>query len=159
MIALRPSLPLGISLVLLTLSACNRPTVEKPPVATAPTHGEKQFISYCAACHQRGGQGAEGRVPPLTGSPWVSGSEERLVRIVLNGLHGPIEIDGETYNLEMPAFRVLFKDKDISALLTHVREQYGAPSPPVSLETVARIRSATKNRTTYWTVDELMKVP
>ena len=121
--------------------------------------GEKLFNSYCAACHQRGGQGQEGRVPPLDGSPWVSGSEERLIRIVLNGLRGPIEIQGKMYNLEMPSFRQLFKDDDIAAILAYVRQRYGPPRPPVTKATVARVRQQTEDRKVYWTVKELMKIP
>ena len=124
-----------------------------------PSMGEASFKSYCAACHQHGGQGVEGRVPPLDNSPWVSGSEDRLVRIVLNGLRGPIEIDGKTYNLEMPAFRMLFKDDNISSILTYVRQRYGAPSPPVTTETVARVRQETQDRSRYGTVEELLQVP
>ena len=122
-------------------------------------HGEKLFNSYCAACHRRGSQGAEGRVPPLDNSPWVSGSEDRLIRIVLNGLRGPIEIGGEIYNLEMPAFRTLFKDDDIASILAYVRQRYGSPSPSVTKETVARVRRETQDRTSYWTVKELLRIP
>ena len=123
------------------------------------SQGEKLFASYCAACHQIGGQGVEGRVPPLDGSPWVSGSPDRLVRIVLNGLRGPIEIQGQTYNLEMPSFRMLFKDEDIAAILSYARHRYGNGSAPIAAERVTRIRRATQDRNRYWTVKELMKIP
>lgn len=136
-------------------AAVERETGEAPPLA----NGEKQFKAYCAACHQRGGQGEEGRVPPLDDSPWVSGSEDRLIRIVLNGLRGPIEIRGETYNLEMPAFRLLFKDDDIASILSYVRQRYGAPSTPIKSETVSRVRKETQDRVGYWTVADLLLVP
>ena len=121
--------------------------------------GKQQFNSYCAACHQRDGQGAEGRVPPLDDSPWVSGSEDRLLRIVLNGLRGPIEIDGQMYNLEMPAFRSLFKDDEIASMLTYVRQQFGSPSSPITQQAVRRVRKETQDRSRYWTVEELLQVP
>ena len=121
--------------------------------------GEMRFAQYCAACHQLGGQGTEGRVPPLDGSPWVSGSEQRLIRIVLSGLRGPIEIAGETYNLEMPAFGTLFKDEEVADLLSFVRQQYGAPSSPITSAKVSDVRDATRDRIGYWTVAELLEVP
>lgn len=121
--------------------------------------GKQRFDTYCAACHRRGGQGAEGRVPPLDSSPWVSGSEERLVRIVLNGLRGPIEIDGQLYNLEMPAFRSLFKDEEIASMLTYVRQQFGSPSSAITQRTVKRVRNETQDRNSYWTVEELLQIP
>jgi|GEM_PF-2222721 len=125
----------------------------------ALAHGEKLFKSYCAACHQKGGQGVEGRVPPLDASPWVAGSEDRIARIVLDGLRGPIEIHGKTYNLEMPSFRMLFNDDDIASILTYVRHRYGKPSPPITSETISRVRQETEERGGYWTVKELMLVP
>lgn len=121
--------------------------------------GKTRFENYCAACHQRGGLGIEGRVPPLDGSPWVAGPESRLVRIVLHGLRGPIEIAGQTYNLEMPSFGQAFTDDDIAAMLTYVRTRYGTPSPPITAATVSQVRAATENRAEYWTVDELLEVP
>src|SRR5690606_11316172 len=51
---------------------------------------------YCITCHQSDGKGliASG-FPPLAETQWVQGSEERLIKLVLNGLMGPIEVLGE----------------------------------------------------------------
>jgi mono/diheme cytochrome c family protein len=121
--------------------------------------GKTRFENYCAACNQLGGLGIEGRVPPLDGSPWVAGSESRLIRIVLHGLRGPIKIGGQTYNLEMPSFGQAFKDDEIASMLSYVRSRYGEPSPPITAATVSQVRAATQNRSQYWTVDELLDVP
>ena len=129
----------------------------EPVAAFDEEAGQTRFENYCATCHQRGGTGIEGRVPPLTGSPWVAGPESRLIRIVLHGLRGPIEIDGQTYNMEMPAF-YLFSDEEIAALLSYVRGRYGGPSPPITAATVSRVRDATRDHTGYWTVDRLLEV-
>jgi len=139
----------------LLLTGC-RNVDKDTPLDAGP--GKVQFESYCAPCHQRDGQGTQGRVPPLTASPWVSGFESRLIRIVLHGLRGPIEIHGKIYNLEMPAFGPVFKDEEIAVILSYVRQRYGAPSPPITAATIGQVRDATRNRTTYWTVDELLKV-
>ena len=98
---------------------------------TTLASGKDLFEKNCAACHQLFGQGAQ-QVPPLDGSPWVSGSQERLIRIVLHGLRGPIEIRGKTYDLEMPSFGTRFSDEQISDFLTYVRQQFGEPSPPIA---------------------------
>ncbi len=138
------------------LCGCGMHAGETPPPYTEL--GKTRFEAYCAACHQLGGRGIEGRVPPLTDSPWVAGPESRLIRIVLHGLRGPIEIHGETYNLEMPAFGQAFPDEEIAEMLSYVRHQYGAPSPPITAAAVSKVREATQDRTFYWTVGELLEV-
>ena len=131
---------------------------DKPAQSLDEVAGKTRFESYCAACHQLGGTGVEGRVPPLTGSPWVAGRESRLIRIVLHGLRGPIEIKGQTYNMEMPGF-YLFKDEEVASVLSYVRRRYGGPSPPITAATVSRVRAATRDHSGYWTVEKLLDVP
>ena len=121
--------------------------------------GRIQFETRCAACHQPDGSGSEGGGPPLAGSSWVSGPESRLIRIVLHGVRGSIEVSGETYNLEMLGFGQVMGDDRIASLLTYVRSRWGDIDRPVREETVRRIRRDTLDRTTYWTVDELLQIP
>jgi mono/diheme cytochrome c family protein len=87
----------------------------------------------------------------------VEGPESLLIRIVLNGLRGTIEVAGKTYNQEMPGFGPILTDAGIASLVSHVRHRFGGASVPVSPAAVSRIRAATPNRTNYWTVDELLK--
>jgi mono/diheme cytochrome c family protein len=118
--------------------------------------GSVQFQSYCAACHQYDGQ-RMGDAPPLAGSPWVTGPEERLVKIVLHGVRGPIEVDGKTYDQEMPGFGRILSDAEVASLLSFVRRRFGGPSDPITPATVGRIRAASQSRTSYWSVEELQK--
>src|SRR5690606_8712102 len=49
---------------------------------------------YCATCHQKDGKGLESSgFPPIAGSKWVTGNEERLIKLVTNGLMGPLEVN------------------------------------------------------------------
>jgi mono/diheme cytochrome c family protein len=121
--------------------------------------GRIQFEMHCAACHQPDGSGKEGGGPPLAGSSWVSGAESRLIRIVLHGLRGPIEVGGETYNREMLGFGSVVTDEQIAAILTYVRSEWGGIDTPVGEESVSQIRRATADRIGYWTVDELLQIP
>ena len=97
--------------------------------------------------------------PPLEGSAWVAGPENRLIRIVLHGLHGPIEVRGKPYNLEMPGFAPVLTDADIASVLSYVRKRFGNVETPVSESAVSAIRAANPGRMAYWTVDELLKAP
>lgn len=100
-----------------------------------------------------------GEAPPLESSSWVSGPENRLIKIVLHGLRGAIEVDGKTYNQEMPGFGPILTDADIASLLSYVRRRFGGVNTSVSPESVGLIRAANGSRTDYWTVDELFKEP
>ena len=121
--------------------------------------GRTQFESYCAACHVSNGPGMVAEAPPLDGSPWVTGPEDRLIKIVLHGLGGAIEVSGKTYNQEMPAVGQVLTDSQIASLLSFIRQRFGPASTPILPAAVSGVRTATRNRTNYWTVDELMKEP
>lgn len=128
--------------------------------------GKKQFLQACVTCHQATGLGLPGTYPPLAGSEWVQGSEERLVRIVLFGLSGPVKVAGQTFpgTTAMPSFGKVpgsgynWRDDQIAAVLTYIRQEWGNKAPPISTEKVAEIRSKT-NRTQPWTVQELEAFP
>ncbi len=121
------------------------------------TKGKALYLVSCSACHQPNGQGSEGIAPPLAGTRWPNESEDRLARIVLHGLRGPITVMGKEYNLEMPAMG-FFNDSDIAAILTYIRTTWGKPSKPTTENTIKRIRAQTHNRSDSWTVEELLNV-
>ena len=119
--------------------------------------GKVMFMTACAACHQLHGKGQEGLAPPLVDSDWALGSEERVVRIVLGGLSGPINVQGKTYTLQMPSLGVL-DDNQIAGVLTYIRREWGHTASPISPETVARIRAATDSRTDTWNEKDLLNI-
>ena len=100
-----------------------------------------------------------GEAPPLEGSSWVAGPENRIIKIVLHGLRGRIEVRGKLYNQEMPSFGPILNDSEIASLLSYVRTRFGGASTPVSESAVSLIRDANRGRTDYWTVEELLKEP
>lgn len=88
--------------------------------------GEAIFEKTCAACHQRDGLGKEGVAPSLVGSEWVlEPGGQRLVRIVLNGLSGPVTVQGRVWNLAMPPWRANLDDDAIAVVLNYVRSRLG----------------------------------
>jgi mono/diheme cytochrome c family protein len=120
--------------------------------------GKQVYSTTCAACHQPAGEGTGGVFPPLAGSEWVNGDDAKIVRILLHGVTGPIEVAGETYNGMMPPWGGTLKDADIAAVLTYVRSAWGNKAAPITAAKVASIRSATSARTTPWTAAELAAV-
>lgn len=115
--------------------------------------GREVFHSICAACHGPSGLGDPGKAPPLRHSPWVLGSDRRLASILIYGLHGPIEMNGQTWDMEMPAYTG--SNEELAALATYLRREWGHTAEPVTTETVAIEREARAGRPGPWTVEEL----
>jgi mono/diheme cytochrome c family protein/glucose/arabinose dehydrogenase len=120
--------------------------------------GKGVYEATCLACHQPHGLGQEGLAPPLVGTDWVSGPPERLIRIVLQGLRGPVKVKGQTYELDMPSLAVL-EDEQIAAALTYVRHEWGHAFSAVTPSQVKKIRDDTAKREEAWTETELLKIP
>jgi len=120
--------------------------------------GKKLFTAHCVSCHQQGGQGVPGQYPPLAGSDWVTGAPQRLKRILLHGLEGPVTIKGETYNGNMPAFAAKLKDDHLAAVLTYIRASWDNAAEAIEPASVAATRQATAARTKAWTESELKAI-
>ena len=147
--------------------ATNSAVAEAPRPASKPDGGEAAagkplFEQFCAACHGISGAGMAPLAPPLTNSNWLRGPEGRLIRIVLNGLEGPIQVNGTNYAPpaimpEMASLAAL-DDEQIASILSFLRRDWGRGAGPVSAAQVARIRSETANRETPWTERELSQI-
>lgn len=126
-------------------------TAVNDPVAA----GEAVYSKHCSSCHQTTLLGLPGAFPPLVASEWVTGAPKTVVRILLHGLQGPIEVAGATYNGLMPAWRQLLKDEEVAAVATYIRQAGTNAAPPVAPEVVRSLREADAARTTSWTAPEL----
>ena len=126
--------------------------------------GKKQYAAACVTCHMPNGQGLPNVYPPLAGSEWVTGSEERLISIVLHGLKGPITVKGNTYNAAMPAFGQVagggynWSDEKIAAVLTYIRQEWGNAAGPIETAKVTELRLKEAGRK-EWTEAELLELP
>lgn len=137
------------------------PAADAAPRPEVPLfdRGAKVFRGQCAQCHQANGQGVPGAFPPLVASKWVTGNEERLARILINGLNGPIEVNGNTYNGNMPAFGpngLNLKAKDIAGVLTYIRQEWGNAAADVTVEAMEGYMDSYGSRGTPWTATELL---
>jgi putative heme-binding domain-containing protein len=116
--------------------------------------------SHCATCHQSHGQGMPNLYPPLDGSLWATGSEDRLIRIALDGMHGTIDVKGKRYSSPplppMTGFRSLLNDQELSAVLTYVRNTWSNRSKPVEAAAVAKVRSESGRDATFWFANDLL---
>ncbi len=119
--------------------------------------GEQIYNTRCMSCHQMGGRGVPGTFPPLRDTDWVTGDKGRLIRLLLHGISGTIEVDGQTYSGSMPPWGGALDDEGIAAISTYIRSNFGNDASAVTAEEVAKVRAATKGRKKPWTGKELKK--
>ncbi len=135
------------------------------PVSGAPSLLQLGFQVYnkptCVACHQANGKGLPGQFPPLVQSDWVLEPEPgRIIRIVLDGLSGPLQVNGQSFNAAMVPWKDALSDEEIAAVLTYVRQnaEWGHKAPAVTPERVKEVRAKDKGRTQPWSAEELLKI-
>ncbi|MEO6836192.1 MAG: cytochrome b N-terminal domain-containing protein, partial [Candidatus Tumulicola sp.] len=88
-------------------------------------NGAKVFSTNCSSCHGAQGQGLPGAFPPLANNPAVTGDANKVIGIVLDGLHGSISVGGSTYNGQMPAWKGTLSNGDIADVVTYIRGSLG----------------------------------
>jgi glucose/arabinose dehydrogenase/cytochrome c553 len=102
--------------------------------------GSILYNTYCASCHQRDGKGDNARFPPLSGSDWVTGDKERLLKTIMYGLDGDISVNGKTWNGLMPAHGGFLDDHAIASIATYIRQNLGNKSTAVTTSEVTKLR-------------------
>jgi mono/diheme cytochrome c family protein/glucose/arabinose dehydrogenase len=148
--------------------------VEKPEYAEipAPAHlnseekaqymaGQKVYFreGHCSTCHQPNGKGLDPAFPSLEKSSWVAGSPDRLIKLALYGLMGPLEINGKKYDGQVPMtpFGGMLKDDEMAAVLTFVRNSFGNQATAIKPDQVKAVRDANPGRVMFFMTDELLK--
>ncbi|HEU4779157.1 MAG TPA: c-type cytochrome, partial [Steroidobacteraceae bacterium] len=105
--------------------------------------GEVLFKGTCSACHQDTGAGIANVFPPLAKSDYLLADRKRAIEIVLNGLTGPVTVNGATYNSVMPPMSQL-NDDEVANILTFTLNSWGNNGGAVMAKDVAQVRASTK---------------
>ncbi len=88
--------------------------------------GRQLYSQNCAGCHGANGQGTAGVFPPLAGNPRVQ-HEAYVVKAIRQGISGPLEIGGQTYNGMMPAMPQI-SEADARAIAAYTSKLGGTPT-------------------------------
>ncbi|NNM30924.1 MAG: c-type cytochrome, partial [Akkermansiaceae bacterium] len=138
--------------------------IGRPKRVRVPGHLPKEFKAayqqgaaiysrdgFCITCHQANGKGSPNApfiYPPLNGVRWVTGNKERLIKLTLHGLMGPMEVKGRKYDGAVPMTPIgaMLKDHELAAVLTYVRNSFGNKASGITAAEVKRVRQATKDR-------------
>ena len=144
-------------------------TEAAPTYATTLTgESKKSFLrgaevfgrdGHCGTCHQADGKGLPAAMfPPLVKSEWVSGNKDRLIKIALHGVVGPMTVNGKKYPglVPMTPFKHL-SDKELADVLTFVRNTFENKASVVTPADIAKVRAATKTQTTPFQAADLLK--
>jgi mono/diheme cytochrome c family protein/glucose/arabinose dehydrogenase len=123
------------------------------------TAGRQRYLTTCAGCHGIDGAGLPRFGPSLIRSDWVLGDERRLALILLQGLEGPVEVNGRMYDQPeilpvMPAHSIM-DDGAITAIMTYIRNEWGNDAGPVKKGIVGNTRFTSQGRVVPWTPQEL----
>lgn len=139
--------------ILAAPQAIDRKPVEVPIRYLA---GRDAYMKACIECHQADGRGVPQTFPPLVGSEWVTGERNTMLRIILGGLSGPVEVAGQKFNSVMPGHSHV-SDDEIASIAGFVRFAFGdMKEKPVTPAEVKALRpDVEKRKFVPWTVQDL----
>ncbi|MBF8292245.1 MAG: c-type cytochrome [Steroidobacteraceae bacterium] len=115
----------------------------EPVSAVRLEAGRKTFEAACMACHQANGQGLPGAFPPLASSDYLKADKNRAIRLVINGLQGPVVVNGAKFSSVMPPMSQL-TDAEIANALTYVMNSWGNSFGNVATAEVTAVRAGPK---------------
>ena len=128
--------------------------------AAALAHGKQVYDTVCGICHGTDGLGKPGQAPALAGSEWViAKGYDRLTRIPLAGLNGPMQLNGQDWNLAMAPMGAALSDTDLAAVLTYIRSSWGNQAGEVTADNVKTIRASLGARPQPMTGEQLKSMP
>lgn len=114
--------------------------------AGGPVDGKALFASHCVACHQATGKGLPGVFPPLDGSEWVHGEPRIVANILLHGIDGEIEVEGQKFKGQMPSFAQL-SDAELAGVASYIRSAWSNKAAPIEASLFETERKAGAART------------
>lgn len=134
---------MAVFLQSLPQSAARDGSPAPPPRPEVAVRGAKLYERDCAACHGERGEGVPGAYPALAGNRAVTlPVTANLVQVVLHGGFAPATA-GNPRPFGMPPFATSLADRDVAAVLTHIRTSWGNRAAPVAEVDVTRQRGTT----------------
>ena len=94
--------------------------------------GKLLYTRHCASCHLENGEGLRGVIPPLLNSDYSQKNRAQLACIIRQGINGPINVNGRTYNQPMPGNKQL-TETDITNIINYLQKEFHSPQERVSL--------------------------
>ena len=102
-------------------------------------NGKKVYETYCISCHMENGLGVEGAFPSLVKTGNLS-DKNRLVKIILQGMRGPLKINGSSFDGEMAGIEMT--DKEVADVINYIRNTWGNKAPLVQVTEIPAAKIA-----------------
>lgn len=104
--------------------------------------GADLYRIQCSACHGPEGKGIPGVFPPLDGADFLRTHREQALRAPMEGLQGPLTVNGQTYQGQMPA--VALKDEQLVELFNFIFTAWGNALPLTDLPEIKEARARSR---------------
>ena len=128
--------------LLLFLLAATASFTAPNPADLQITRGRALYFQHCIICHQSAGQGVPGSYPPLADSDFLRADPNRAIRAIVEGMSGPIVVNGKTYAGVMPP--VVLDDIQVADVMTFVLHAFNNGGGQITPEKVRATRAKTR---------------
>ena len=92
--------------------------------------GKIMYENFCENCHMEDGSGLVEVIPPLAGADYLKNNPNLLPCIIRNGMNGELQVNGKTYNTEMPGTPQL-TEFEITNIINYINTAWGNNYPIV----------------------------
>lgn len=129
-----------VAVSLLVLAFTAQSFINNKKVPTSSQNGKLVYEANCMSCHMEDGNGLEGVYPSLVKTGNLK-DPVRLVKIILQGMRGPITVKGVKYDLEMAASNLT--NQETADVINYIRNAWGNKAPLIKVTDVVAAKKAT----------------
>ncbi len=105
------------------------------------TQGKALYESACGSCHMSDGSGLAGLIPPLAGSDLIRNQPDLLPCIIIQGMEGKIQVNGQWYDQVMAPV-IGINEVEMANILNYIQSKWGDPAQFYSPDRILQIRSS-----------------
>jgi mono/diheme cytochrome c family protein len=111
------------------------------------TRGKSIYEAQCITCHMAEGEGLQGVFPPLAKADYLN-DKNRLVKVVLQGVRGEMNVNGTDYNGEMTGFSL--SDQEAADVLNYICNTWDNKAEAIKPADIQpALKASTKNYQPY----------
>jgi mono/diheme cytochrome c family protein len=109
--------------------------------------GKSIYEAQCITCHMAEGEGIASVFPPLAKADYLN-DKNRLVKVVLQGVRGEMNVNGTDYNGEMTGFSL--SDQEAADVLNYICNTWGNKAEAIKPADIQpALKASTKNYQPY----------